>query len=364
MPEVKEEQKIDRYVGIDLGKRTYELKLFNRDDTTEGWNGVTTLEGRLKLYARLRKTDRVGIEVCALAMKMAKEMEERVGCDVVVLNAGKLAVIYASMKKTDKEDALKIARLIRRIPKKELPTVELPTEEEWQMRKMISERRQMKSGRTREINMLHALFVNCGITDVVKKDLSTMEKRRETMKRLFGYDAETGARIAARLEMLEAQIEEMDKKIEAEAAKNKDVELLKTIPGVGTATAMAFCAWVGKGDRFSNRDEVANFVGLVPRLDISCSIVRVGGITRRGNSLLRSLLVMAAWSLVRTKNGGALREKYKYMTEVKNKGKKKAIVMVSRKLACLMWTMLRTRQVYEERKFNTPRSLAEECLDE
>ena len=52
------------------------------------------------------------MEVNSLAFVMEKEMRV-IGCTVVILDASQLSVIYASTKKTDKEDALKLARLVK-----------------------------------------------------------------------------------------------------------------------------------------------------------------------------------------------------------------------------------------------------------
>ena len=53
-------------------------------------------------------------------------------------------------------------------------------------------------------------------------------------------------------------------------------------------------------------------------------------------------MVLAAWALVRSKEGGKLKERYEYMTIEKSISKKKAIVAVARRLAELMYTMLKT----------------------
>ena len=81
----------------------------------------------------------------------------------------------------------------------------------------------------------------------------------------------------------------------------EDIERLKTIPGVGDKTALAFAAYVGDGKRFNNGDEVTNYLGLVPRVDCSGSINRYGHITKKGNRIVRALLYQAAWSIVRSK---------------------------------------------------------------
>ena len=74
--------------------------------------GETTKGGRAKLYAKLKAEDIVAMEVNSLAFVMEKEMRV-IGCTVVILDASQLSIIYSSTKKTDKEDALKLARLVK-----------------------------------------------------------------------------------------------------------------------------------------------------------------------------------------------------------------------------------------------------------
>jgi hypothetical protein len=57
-------------------------------------NGRTNSEGRAALYRKLKPGDKVVIEAVNLAFIMAKEILAQAGCEVVVLNAGKLAMIY------------------------------------------------------------------------------------------------------------------------------------------------------------------------------------------------------------------------------------------------------------------------------
>ena len=92
-------------------------------------------------------------------------------------------------------------------------------------------------------------------------------------------------------------------------------------------------------------------VGFVPRLDYSGTIQRHGHITKRGNAYLRGLLVQAAWSAVRCKRGGALRERYLYKTAEKGLSKKKTIVSIGRRLAEIMYSVLRNKTEYEPRQW-------------
>ena len=82
--------------------------------------------------------------------------------------------------------------------------------------------------------------------------------------------------------------------------------------------------------------------------------VRYGGITKRGNGYLRALLVPGVWAAARSKNGGALKERYEYMAKVKEISKKKAIAAIALRLGELRYTLLKNGSVYEASRFKTP----------
>lgn len=351
-----------RFVGIDLGKRTYEIKIIESDGKVSGTNGLTNPVGRKTLYKKLRCTDRVAIEVCSLAMVMAREIEKEVGCEVVLLNPSQIALIYRSLKKNDKEDALKLARLVQKYTNEELPKVELPSEHEENIRQILTELRQLKHDRTREINRLHAIFLECGITEMKKKDLATACNRNENIRILKGMSLSEAQRCLKRLELIDEQLEEVEETLDAEIEGDKNVEKLMEIPGVGKQLAASFIGFLGDGSRFPNVSTIGAATGLVPRIDISSTIKRLGHITKCGNTNLRSLLILAAWSHVRSNGGGAIKDKYLYMTQVQSKGKKIAIVAVARKLAELMYTLLKNGTSYEKRTSPTISQLVGDAL--
>jgi hypothetical protein len=146
-----------RYVGMDLGKRTYEAAFFEGKKVVMS-NGRMEERGRRGLYKKLRWSDWVALEGGGLAFIMAKEMEKAVGCRVFALTPGDLAIINKSMKKTDKEDAKKLGRMLRDFPEDSLPEVSVPSDEEIEMRELTREREQAIGERTRQINQLHSLF--------------------------------------------------------------------------------------------------------------------------------------------------------------------------------------------------------------
>lgn len=351
-----------RFVGIDLGKRTYEMKIIGINGKVTGTNGQTNPSGRKLLYRKLLATDRVAIEVCSLGMVMAKEIQKEVGCEVVLLNPSQLVLIYRSLKKNDKEDALKLARLVQKYTNEELPKVELPTEHEENLRQILTEIRQLKNDRTKEINRLHAIFVECGITEIKKKDLATIDNRIKCIKMLKGIALAQAERILKKLELVETQIEEVEELLDKEIDGDKNIEKLTEIPGVGKQLASAYVAFIGDGSRFPNASTIGAATGLVPRLDMSSTVCRMGHITKCGNKNLRTLLILAAWSHVRSRDGGALKDKFLYMTRFQSKGKKIAIVAIARKLAELMYILLKKDTSYEKRPSPTISQLVDEAM--
>jgi transposase len=70
---------------------------------------------------------------------------------------------------------------------------------------------------------------------------------------------------------------------------------------------------------------------------------RYGRITKRGNGYVRALLVQAAWAAVRSKNGGAVKERYEYMAKTKGISRKKAIAAAARRLGVLLYTLMKNK---------------------
>jgi len=347
-----------RYVGIDLGKRTYEVAFVGKNGKVTKSNGKTFVAGRQALYNKLRPGDKVALEAGNLAFIMAKEIEKAVpGCKVYVLNPSHLAIIYASMKKTDKEDSLKLAHILEDCREERLPLVPVPSEKEMNRRKIIAAYQRAQGDRNREINRLHGLFLSQGITTKVKSDLATAESRKEAVKELTGIERREAEHLLKNLEQCEQWIAELEKEMEVESAGDEQIKRLQSIPGIGPKTSFAFVARVA-AERFENASQVSNHLGLVPRVYISGDTVKYGSITKRGNGYIRGLLVQAAWSLVLSNNGGKLKERFEYMTKEKSISKKKSIVAIARRLAEEMYALLRDGTRHESRPFTPEKGKA------
>jgi transposase len=261
---MKEESKAaTRHVGIDLGKRTYEVAIVGANGKVTMSNGRTNVEGRQKLYSKLTSSDKVALEAGNLSFIMAKELEAAVGCQIRILNPSHLALIYGSMKKTDKEDALKLAHILEDYKDERLPLVPIPSDEEMRRRKMVGSYRREQRIRNQAINRLHGLFLAQGITDVVKSDLATAEARAETVRALAGLEREEADHLLTCLKLYEGRIAAVERLMGKEAEGDEEIERLRSVPGVGPMISFAFVAHVA-AERFENGAQVSNYLGLVP----------------------------------------------------------------------------------------------------
>jgi transposase len=314
----------------------------------ERTSGVKTDgKGRERLARLLRESDVVGMEACCTAFLLARYLKAEVGCEVYILNPGKLRMIWQSTKKTDKEDALKIAKFVQRYPAEELPLVNLPTEQEEELRQLIAMKQFLVKTRTALVNRLHALYMLAGETGLKKKDLALAESRAKRQALLRnGTQRMIAESIERELRTVESELAAFKEKI-AEIVSGSDVApYIMSIPGVGPALAAAFIAYIGGGGRFETAGEVANYVGLTPTLDCSGDTVRYGHIRRGGCRAFRSIVLQSAWAVSRSRSGGRLKEKFTALSG--RMSKTKSATAIARRIIVLMWTLAKRREMYAD----------------
>jgi len=340
------EQKKGRFVGVDLAKRSMEVCFLAHDGTAERRSYRTDDDGRRRLGSALRKSDRVAVEACSLAFVLSRQLEREVGCRVSILNPGKLAVIWQSTRKTDKEDAYKLASLIQRFRADELPIVAVPTEREEKLRGVVSMKHYLVKLRTSLLNRLHAIYVQAGMTFVKKSDLATAKTRQKMALHLSGQLERFAAIIGAELGVTEGQLASITEELRTMVAEHELAPYVMSIPGVGPEVAAAFLAYVGDGSRFAGPAQVANYIGFVPRIDCSGETNRYGHITQEGCQAVRGVILQAAWSVIRCKEGGRLKEKFFLLSQ--RRGKTRSAVALARRMVGLMWILVTRREYYAD----------------
>lgn len=147
------------------------------------------------------------------------------------------------------------------------------------------------------------------------------------------------------VEYLESVRDSLEAQIEDKLSSfSKAAELLKTIPGVGDTAAPMIIGEIGTDmGRFPTADHLVSWAGLCPRLDSSAGKSRSKRI-RKGNRWLKTAIVQAAWSAIRS--GGYMRARYHRLRG--RIGKQKALIAVARTLLVAIYHMLSDGQPYRE----------------
>jgi transposase len=141
-----------------------------------------------------------------------------------------------------------------------------------------------------------------------------------------------------------------DATIEHLAAQDPRVPRLRSVPGVGPVTAAAFLAAVDDAQRFHHAHQLEGYLGLVPREYSSGETQRRGPITKAGHSRVRWLLIQAARSILRCRPPAAEALWTWALRIAARRGKHVAVVALARRLAGILYALLRDGTVYAPRR--------------
>ena len=194
----------------------------------------------------------------------------------------------------------------------------------------------MVQTRTRIMNQLQAVALNEGLR--CKKRLWRAHGREQLESiRLAPWASRRRHDLLELLDRLNPTIAELGQTIEQEVEKCPEAQRLRTHPGVGPLTALAFVLIIGRAERFQCGKQIASYLGLVPLEDSSGNRRRLGHITKQGSAMLRFLLVEAAQVTARS----IPEWRGKYFHLMMRRGRKIAKVAMARRLAIRLYWMWR-----------------------
>jgi transposase len=285
------------------------------------------------------KKVRAGMEASGHARWFERLLAE-LQLELWIGDAAEIRTKRVRKQKTDRQDARLILQLLL---EDRFPQIWVPSWENRDVRQLLWHRHRMVQARTRIMNQLQAVALNEGLR--CKKRL-WRERGRQQLEsfRLAPWASRRRRDLLELLDRLNPTIAELTQAIEQEAEKCPPVQRLRTHPGVGALTALAFVLIIGEADRFHCGKQVASYLGLVPLEDSSGNRRRLGHITKQGSSILRFLLVEAAQVTVRS----IPEWRSKYFHLAMRRGRKIAKVAMARKLAVCLYWMWRKGWNYEQ----------------
>lgn len=348
-----------KILGIDLGKFKSVACLLNTETNQSDYETIPTQVWSLEQLLQNHQPGKVVIETCTIS-GWVYDLCKRLGYKVIVANPSGEAWPWKNVKrKTDKDDALKLAKLeaLEQIVPVYMPSVEMR-----QYRRLVKYRK-ILVGRVNQVKTsIRSLLAARGVSVAVGHKLWTLEglKGLEQQCKPFsacGLEELWRGELEVELTLLNVlweQLDQVEKQLEQMAKQEERIKLLMTIPGVGRRTAEVIVTVLDAPHRFENARQVSSYAGLIPEQRQSGQTNRLGAITKRGSRLLRGALVEIAWMLLRY-NAWALAV-YKRICGGQKTRKKTAIVAVARKLLVRCWAMLRQNQPWNPPEIETVNS--------
>jgi transposase len=341
-----------KIVAIDLGQSK---SVFCRFDTVSGdyrFGWLTTTAERFSRLLQRERPEQVVVEICPLAATV-HDVARELGLKVIVADTTQDAWRWKNNKrKTDRDDALKLARLAAL---GQLNPVHIPSPTMRQWRRAVEHRQTLVAEVTRCKNRIRALLLPQGHRLPRGKSgwtWKSVEQLCALAKPLSACGPEELWRglLHVELRRLEALLRlrrDLESKLDERARADARTRRLLTIPGVGPRTAEVIVSVLDDAQRFRSRRQVAAYAGLTPRRYQSGQMDRQGRISKRGSPLLRQVLNQAAWVAVRC--NPHLREVFLRISGGRKGRRKPAIVAVMRRLLVIAWALLRDETCYRPR---------------
>lgn len=277
-------------IGIDLGKNSCSVAALDE-------RGAVVLRRRIRPasiveFAARHAPCTIAMEACCGAHHIGRRLLAQ--GHTVRLMPPEYVRPYVKAQKNDDRDAEAIAEAATR------PTmrfVELKTQEQLDIQSLHRVRSRLVGARTNLINQMRAVLLERGIT--VAQGRRKFEKAFDEM--LADEALLPPGRLRELLLDMRAEWTFLDHRIDAfdlefaQLARTDDVaRRLTSIPGIGALNATALVAAVGRAEAFDQARDLGAWLGLVPRQHTTGGKPRLLGISKRGNTYLRTLLIHGA----------------------------------------------------------------------
>lgn len=349
-------QEPQRFIGLDVHKSSLVVAAVDSQQTILLHPRRIAIDDLADwLEGHLQPTDAVVLEAGSMAWSIHDMLESLVG-QITVAHTAQVKLIASSLIKTDKRDALVLARLLAA---NLIPSVWVPPPFVRQLRELVSHRRALVEQRSAAKSRLRALLLRYQVRPPAG-DIGSNKLR--TWWSEVSLPA-SGQRIAHQNLALVDHLAEAINEVNNDLAKLsvseqwcEQVTCLIQLPGIGMLSAMTLLSAIGDIRRFATPKKLVGYSGLGSRVHSSGNTHRSGGITKAGRKDLRTTMVEVAWVVIRYSD--YWKEKFDAIAE--RRGRAKAIVAVARKLLVAVWYLL-TRS--ESDRYSAPdaiaRSLAE-----
>ena len=282
-------------IGMDLAKSVFQV------------HGADA-HGKLVLKKQLKRSQvlpffanlvpcKIGMEACGSAHYWARKLQA-LG-HTVQLIAPQYVKPFVKRNKNDAADAEAICEAVTR---PNMPTVPIKNASQQAILSVHRARQGFVKARTAQANQIRGLLAEFGI--VMPQGISHMAKRvpeilEDGENELPGSFRMLIQRLVDHLNVLDQQVGELEHEIQIWHRENEASQKLAKIPGIGPITASAVVASVGDAGNFKNGRQLAAWLGIVPRQHSTGGKATRLGISKRGDTYLRTLMIHGARAVIR-----------------------------------------------------------------
>ena len=335
--------------GLDIAKTVFQLHTVDMD-TGEIINGQIKRAKVLEYFAN-RQPCLIGIEACGGAHHWARKFKA-LGHSVRLIHARAVRP-FVSGNKTDATDARAIWLAIQQPGTK---FVGMKTLEQQATLTLHRQRELLMKMKIMQINALRGLLYEFGVIFAkgAKALLGDMEAALESLAGdIPQYVAESLREQAQRIKQTEADIKAMEKRLAQRLRGNADMKRVAQIPGVGLLTATAVIATMVEARAFKSAREFCAWLGLVPKQRGTGGKVNLLGISKRGDTYLRTLLIHGARSVLTN-----AKEPGRWLEQIKARRPANVVVVAqAAKMARTIWAVTAKQQDYQ-RGYQSTKPLA------
>ena len=337
------------YIGIDLHKNQSQICILSEE-------GEITQQ-RIRTERKRLEEVLGGHWGCRILLEASTESEwvarclEAFGHEVIVADPN-YAPMYGQRNrrvKTDRRDAEALAIACRMGTYRQAHRV---SDEQRHRRAVLSAREALVRTRVRYIALVRALLRRQGYR-VPTGTSASFGMRIDKLQLPGEMDSEIGPLLTI-LRELNGQLEECDRQVEEMVQEDESVQRLCTVPGVGILTATAFVSVVDEVGRFQGAHQLESYLGLTPREMSSGDQQHRGAITKAGNGRMRWMLVESAWCILRSRRAETWHLRRWTERIALRRGRRVALVALARKLAGILYALLRDGTVYASLKVAQP----------
>jgi transposase len=281
-------------VGIDLAKNVFQLHGVNELGKTVFKKQVRRdqmAEFFVNLPACL-----IGMEACGGAHYWARKLQSF--GHTVKLMAPQFVKPYV---KTNKHDAADAEAICEAVARPNMRFVPIKDTEQQSVLALHTVRQGFVKARTAQANQIRGLLSEFGL--IIPQGIWHIETRvpeliEDAINELPGSFRLLIERLLAHFKELDTQVDELESQIVRWHRQSSASSKLAKVPGIGPITASALVASLGDARNFDNGRQVSAWLGLVPRQHSSGGKQNLLGISKRGDTYLRTLLIHGARSVI------------------------------------------------------------------